>query len=76
MVRALQHVAVMAVGFGVLLMLFPYYGFDSQPPQCFSVFNSRVPCDAPWLTYGALVMVVGLELVLARTNRRSAARRA
>ena len=52
-------VAAMTVGVVVLVLLFPAYGIDTDPPQCFSTFDYSVPCGAG-LAFGvAAVAVVG-----------------
>lgn len=57
-------------GLIAVVLLLPWYGLDSDPPQCFSMFDYRVPCGAglAFATGAAVVGVVGIALWL--TGRR------
>ena len=53
-------VVALAAGFVILLLLFPYSGIDTDPPECYSVFGYVVPCDgwvAPAAAAGAALLV-------------------
>lgn len=52
-------VVALAAGFVVLLLLFPAYGHDTDPPQCFSTFDYSVPCGVG-LSFG-----LGLTVTVA-----------
>ena len=49
----------------VLVLLVPVRGVDTDPPQCWSVFDYRVPCS-PWLSVVAAVGAAVLAFVLVR----------
>jgi MYXO-CTERM domain-containing protein len=71
----LERIGIVATAFVAFLALFPYYGWDTDPPQHFSVFNNRVPAGpdgGPWLAAAVgLVTLVVLELVRRRVHRSS-----
>jgi hypothetical protein len=50
--RVGRALAALLVGFLTFLVLFPFAGNDSDPPQYFSVFGNRVPTGGPWLAIG------------------------
>ena len=57
-------------GLIAVVLVLPWYGLDSDPPQCFSMFDYRVPCGAglAFAAGAAVAGVVGLALWL--TSRR------
>lgn len=59
-------VAVLA-GLAVLLLLFPGSGIDRQPPECYSVLGSVVPCEA-WVSWAAAAATAGV-VFFARWRR-------
>lgn len=65
---AILAVAV-ATGFGVLMLLFPTGGIDTDPPQCFSTFGYTVPCGAELSFVSGLVVAVVLNFALRRRFR-------
>ncbi len=44
--RVATGVLAFGAGFVVFLLLAPMSGIDTDPPQCFSAFDYRVPCGA------------------------------
>lgn len=48
-----------------LALLVPARGVDTDPPQCWSVFDYRVPCGS-WLSVGSAIGAAGLVYVLIR----------
>jgi hypothetical protein len=58
-------------GLVVLVLLFPFSGVDTLPPQCLSLFGYGVPCGtAPSLAAGAATAaIVGLALWLRERRR-------
>jgi hypothetical protein len=63
-------IAVTFVAGVAVMLLLPWYGLDSDPPQCFSMFDYRVPCGAglAFAAGAAVAGVVGFALWL--TSRR------
>ena len=59
---AVRRVLVaLLVGFVVLVLLFPASGTDDIPPDCFSFFGYRVPCEArPWPAIAAGAVTAGV----------------
>lgn len=50
----------------VFVLLFPSYGFDTDPPECFSPFGYVVPCGlGPDQSHGVGFAVVGAVLSAA-----------
>lgn len=60
----------------VFVLLFPYGGNDSDPPECFSVFGYVVPCGfGPEQSQGIAFAVAGAVLAAALVGVGSAAGR-
>lgn len=57
-VRAVVSAAAGLLGF---LMLWPYYGVDTDPPECWSTFDWHVPCEGSWLAV-AVGVTLGLSI--------------
>ena len=73
----LERIGTVATAFIAFLVVFPYYGIDTDPPQHFSVFDNRVPAgpdSGPWLAAAiGLTTLVVLELVRRRVHRSTRA---
>lgn len=50
----------------VMILLFPYYGIDTDPPECYAVFDYVVPCTDWFAPVGALAAagLVGLGIAV------------
>ncbi len=61
------------VGLVAAVLLFPWYGVDSDPPQCWSIFDYVVPCHAGVAVLaglGGAAMVGVLISVISRAPGR------
>lgn len=65
----------------VFVLLFPYAGHDSNPPECFSVFGYVVPCgfgpeqdQGVGFALAGVVLAAGLVVVGSVVGRRESAR--
>ncbi len=58
-----------AAGFVVVLLLFPAYGIDTDPPQCFSTFDYSVPCGVGLSFSLGLIVTVAAWLGLHFLSR-------
>lgn len=58
-------------GLIAVVLLLPWYGLDSDPPQCFTMFDYRVPCGAglAFAAGAAVAGVVGIALWLTSRHR-------
>ena len=58
-------------GLPVVILLLPWYGLDSDPPQCLSMFGYRVPCGAglAFAAGAATAGVISLAFWLTSRNR-------
>lgn len=59
--RWLRPLVAVLAGALVAVLLFPYSGVDTQPPECYSVFGYVVPCDGAF----AVVSAVGAGALVA-----------
>jgi drug/metabolite transporter (DMT)-like permease len=56
-------IAAALAAVGVFVLLLPYSGNDSDPPECFSLFGYVVPCGlGPEQTHGIGFAVAGAVL--------------
>lgn len=53
--RVLALIAGIAVGVGVLYLLLPVRGVDTNPPRCYAALGYSVPCGPGW-AFGAAVI--------------------
>ena len=72
--RLATIIATLLVGLGVLVLLFPASGVDSDPPVCRSVFFYVVPCEAwiAWAAGAAAASLIGLALWVDSRRHRAA----
>lgn len=70
--RTAGLVSVVA-GLVVFVLLFPYAGADTDPPECWSVFGYVVPCGfGPQQSHGVGFAVAGAVLAAALVGIGSA----
>lgn len=72
-------IVALLAGYVVLLALFPSGALHSNPPQCFSTFNYRVPCGPHIAAFGyaswsfaagaTMAAAVGFALRRSRSTR-------
>ena len=61
----------LVAGLIVIVALLPWHGVDTDPPQCFSMFDYRVPCGSglAFAAGSAAAGAVGLTLWLVSRRR-------